>query len=85
MLRFDCKNREKELKTLLNRFLKPKQRTRQAVVMAQDYIAEHHFMRVRDNESMPHLSHSTAAYESVTSVYNQQELRQKDEGIQKCI
>lgn len=31
--------------------------------MAQDYIAEHHFMRVRDYEVMTKLPHSTAANE----------------------
>ena len=31
--------------------------------MAQDYIAEHHFMRVRDYETMTLLPHSTAAKE----------------------
>ena len=31
--------------------------------MAQDYIAEHHFMRVRDYEAMTILPHSTAANE----------------------
>ena len=31
--------------------------------MAQDYIAEHHFMRVRDYEAMTYLPHSTAANE----------------------
>lgn len=35
MLRFDCKNREKELKTLLNQVVKPKQQTCQTVVMAE--------------------------------------------------
>lgn len=31
--------------------------------LAQDYIAEHHFMRVRDYEAMTGLPHSTAANE----------------------
>ncbi|MDO4949737.1 MAG: hypothetical protein Q4E55_06175, partial [Bacteroidales bacterium] len=31
--------------------------------MAQDYLAEHHFMRVKDYESMTKLPHSTAANE----------------------
>lgn len=31
--------------------------------MAQDYIAEHHLMRVRDYEAMTYLPHSTAANE----------------------
>ena len=35
----------------------------QRLKMAQDYIAEHHFMRVRDYETMTLLPHSTAAKE----------------------
>lgn len=35
----------------------------QRLKMAQDYIAEHHFMRVRDYEAMTLLPHSTAAKE----------------------
>ena len=35
MLRFDCKNREKELKVLLNQVVKPRQQTCQTVVMVE--------------------------------------------------
>lgn len=35
----------------------------QRLKMAQDYIAEHHFMRVRDYEKLTFLPHSTAANE----------------------
>ena len=58
----------------------------QRLKMAQDYITEHHFMRLRHDEAMTLLPHSTEPPKSsVTSVCSQQASHLKDEGIQRCM